>query len=59
MNIKSLRSDKIYRKVLRAPQEEKVEIFRQEMLAPFMKKNGKYNKFLLELRSQTVLMLLR
>lgn len=38
MNIKSLRSDKVYRKVLQAPQEEKVELFRQEMLAPFMKK---------------------
>ncbi|RXZ81001.1 Zn-dependent protease [Paenibacillaceae bacterium] len=38
MNIKSLRSDKIYRRVAQAPQEEKVELFRQEMLAPFMKK---------------------
>ncbi|AIQ21299.1 Zn-dependent protease [Paenibacillus sp. FSL H7-0357] len=38
MNIKSLRSDIIYRKVAQAPQEEKVELFRQEMLAPFMKK---------------------
>jgi uncharacterized protein YjaZ len=38
VNIKALRSDKIYRKVLQAPQEEKVELLRQEMFAPFMKK---------------------
>lgn len=38
MNIKSLRSDKIYQKVAQALPEEKVELFRQEMLAPFMKK---------------------
>ncbi|MFD0960028.1 DUF2268 domain-containing protein [Paenibacillus chungangensis] len=38
MNIRTLRSDHIYRKVAQAPHEEKVELFRQEMLAPFMKK---------------------
>ncbi|PEN19317.1 Zn-dependent protease, partial [Bacillus wiedmannii] len=38
MNIKSLRSDKIYRKILQAPKEEKVELYRKEMLAPFMGK---------------------
>lgn len=38
MNIKSLRSDKIYRKILQASKEEKVELYRQEMLAPFMGK---------------------
>ncbi|MFS0838761.1 DUF2268 domain-containing protein [Paenibacillus sp. 1P03SA] len=38
MNIKSLRSDQVYRKVLQAPPQEKVELFRQEMMAPFMKK---------------------
>ncbi|PHB27329.1 Zn-dependent protease [Bacillus pseudomycoides] len=38
MNIKSLRSDKIYRKISQAPKEEKVELYRQEMLAPFMGK---------------------
>lgn len=38
MNIQTLRSDNIYRKVMQAPQEEKLELFRQEMMAPFMKK---------------------
>ncbi|WP_059053892.1 DUF2268 domain-containing protein [Paenibacillus senegalimassiliensis] len=38
MNIKALRSDYIYRKVAEAPLEEKVELFRSEMLAPFMRK---------------------
>jgi len=38
MKIKALRSDKVYRRVIQAPQEEKIELFRQEMLAPFMKK---------------------
>ena len=38
MNIKSLRSDRIYRKILQAPKEEKVELYRKEMLAPFMGK---------------------
>ncbi|EOP58013.1 MULTISPECIES: DUF2268 domain-containing protein [Bacillus cereus group] len=38
MNIKSLRSDKIYRKISQAPKEEKVKLYRQEMLAPFMGK---------------------
>lgn len=38
MNIKALRSDYIYRKVAEAPPQEKVELFRSEMLAPFMRK---------------------
>ncbi|MBH5320291.1 DUF2268 domain-containing protein [Paenibacillus sp. GSMTC-2017] len=38
MKITALRSDHIYRNVLHAPQEEKVELFRQEMMAPFMRK---------------------
>lgn len=38
MNIKSLRSDQIYRKVAQASPEEKAELFRNEMLAPFMSK---------------------
>ncbi|UHA73249.1 DUF2268 domain-containing protein [Paenibacillus sp. 481] len=38
MNIQSLRSDQVYRNVLQAPHEEKVELFRQEMMAPFMRK---------------------
>ena len=38
MNIKALRSDKIYQKILQVPQEEKVELYRQEMMAPFMQK---------------------
>ena len=38
MNIQSLRSDQIYRKVAQASPEEKTELFRNEMLAPFMKK---------------------
>ncbi|GIO99550.1 hypothetical protein J14TS5_46360 [Paenibacillus lautus] len=38
MNVISLRSDQIYQKVLQAHQEQKVDLYRQEMLAPFMKK---------------------
>jgi uncharacterized protein YjaZ len=38
MKITTLRSDKIYRKVMQAPPEEKVELLRQELFAPFMKK---------------------
>lgn len=38
MNITSLRSDRIYRKVAQAQPAEKTELFRNEMLAPFMKK---------------------
>ncbi|MFD0590971.1 DUF2268 domain-containing protein [Paenibacillus sp. GCM10027627] len=38
MEIISLRSDHIYKKVLQAPQTERVEFYRQEMLAPFIKK---------------------
>ncbi len=38
MKIRALRSDQIYRKVVQAPQEQKTELFRHEMLAPFMKK---------------------
>ncbi|PAK55718.1 DUF2268 domain-containing protein [Paenibacillus sp. 7541] len=37
MNIQTLRSDLIYQKVAQAPPEEKLELFRNEMLAPFMK----------------------
>lgn len=37
MNIKSLRSDHIYQKVAQAPPEEKLELFRNEMMAPFRK----------------------
>lgn len=37
MNIKSLRSDHIYQKVAQASPEEKLELFRNEMMAPFMK----------------------
>ncbi|MFS0722408.1 DUF2268 domain-containing protein [Paenibacillus sp. 1P07SE] len=36
MNITTLRSDHIYRKVAQASPEEKVEVFRNEMLAPYM-----------------------
>ncbi|MBO0995610.1 DUF2268 domain-containing protein [Bacillus sp. SD088] len=38
MNINLLRSDKIYKKVIACPQEEKKELYRQEMLAPYMRK---------------------
>ncbi|MFD2114271.1 DUF2268 domain-containing protein [Paenibacillus yanchengensis] len=38
MQITVLRSDHIYRKVAQASATEKVELFRNEMLAPFMKK---------------------
>ncbi|HAF97905.1 DUF2268 domain-containing protein [Paenibacillus lactis] len=37
MNIQTLRSDKIYQKVAQAPPEEKLELFRNEIMAPFMK----------------------
>ncbi|WP_040984365.1 DUF2268 domain-containing protein [Oceanobacillus jeddahense] len=38
MNINILRSDKIYQRVIACPQEEKRELYRQEMLGPFMRK---------------------
>ena len=37
MNITALRSDYIYQKVIEAPPEGKRELFRNKMLAPFMK----------------------
>lgn len=37
MHIKTLRSDYIYQKVAQTAPEEKLEIFRSEMMAPFMK----------------------
>ncbi|MET3544712.1 uncharacterized protein YjaZ [Paenibacillus favisporus] len=37
MNIKTLRSDRIYQKVAQALPEDKLELFRNEMMAPFMK----------------------
>lgn len=37
MNIRTLRSDHIYLKVAQASPEEKLELFRNEMMAPFMK----------------------
>ncbi|TYA10087.1 Zn-dependent protease [Paenibacillus faecis] len=37
MNIKALRSDQIYKKIAQASPEEKLELFRNEMMAPFMK----------------------
>lgn len=37
MYIKTLRSDQIYQKVAQALPEEKTELFRNEMMAPFMK----------------------
>ncbi|WFB55765.1 DUF2268 domain-containing protein [Paenibacillus sp. BR1-192] len=37
MKIQSLRSDHIYQKVAQARPEEKLELFRSEMMAPFMK----------------------
>lgn len=38
MNINVLRSDKIYKKVIASPQDEKKELYRQEMLGPYMRK---------------------
>ncbi|MBE9917588.1 DUF2268 domain-containing protein [Paenibacillus donghaensis] len=38
MKVNVLRSDRIYHKIAQAPHEEKVELFRQEMMAPFMEK---------------------
>jgi uncharacterized protein YjaZ len=40
MNIKALRSDKVYKKIMQTPEEEKIEMYRHEMLEPFM---GKWN----------------
>lgn len=37
MNIRTLRSDRIYQKIAEAPPGEKLELFRNEMMAPFMK----------------------
>lgn len=37
MNIVTLRSDRIYHKVAEASPEEKLELFRNELMAPFMK----------------------
>lgn len=37
MNIRTLRSDQIYHKVAQAAPEGKLELFRNEMMAPFMK----------------------
>ncbi|MEK4300431.1 DUF2268 domain-containing protein [Oceanobacillus sp. FSL W8-0428] len=38
MNINILRSDKIYREIIACPPKEKTELYRQKMLAPYMKK---------------------
>ncbi|GKU79102.1 DUF2268 domain-containing protein [Paenibacillus sp. L3-i20] len=38
MKITALRSDNIYGKIMKAEPEEKLELYRQEMLAPFMGK---------------------
>ncbi|MEN1986092.1 DUF2268 domain-containing protein [Paenibacillus hubeiensis] len=37
MNIKTLRSDHIYQNIIKASPDEKLELFRNEMMAPFMK----------------------
>lgn len=37
MNIRTLRSDRIYQKVAQVSPEEKLELFRNEMMAPFKK----------------------
>lgn len=37
MNITTLRSDRIYRQIAQVSPEEKLELFRNEMMAPFMK----------------------
>lgn len=37
MNITTLRSDHIYKMIAEAASEDKVELFRNELLAPFMK----------------------
>jgi len=38
MKITALRSDKIYEKIIKATSDEKLELYRQEMMSPFMKK---------------------
>lgn len=58
MNIKTLRSDHIYQKVAQASPEEKLELFRNEMMAPFMKQ-WQIQQIPLELKRGMVLTLLR
>lgn len=38
MKIIALRSDKIYEKIIKAAPDEKLELYRQEMMGPFMPK---------------------
>lgn len=54
MNIQALRSDHIYRQVMQVPLAEKTELYREEMLAPFMK-NGRLSMFHIRLLIQAVL----
>lgn len=43
MEIKNIRSDAIYRKIIAAPMEKKNDIYRYEMMKPFEKKWACYN----------------
>lgn len=43
MEIKNIRSDKIYKKIIAAPREKRNDIFRYEMMKPFEKKWACYN----------------
>lgn len=43
MEIKTIRSDEIYRKIIAAPLEKKNDIYRYEMMKPFEKKWACYN----------------
>ncbi len=43
MEIKNIRSDEIYKKIIAAPLEKKDDIYRYEMMKPFEKKWAGYN----------------
>lgn len=43
MEIKNIRSDEIYKKIIAAPREKRNDIFRYEMMKPFEKKWACYN----------------
>lgn len=40
MQVKAIRSDAVYRKIMQAPAEKKDDIYRYELMMPFKKKMG-------------------
>ncbi|MGL5352596.1 MAG: hypothetical protein ACRDA5_04645 [Clostridium sp.] len=41
MNIKIMRSDEVYRKMMNSPRERRDDIYRYEMIKYYLKKTGK------------------